>query len=133
MHSMMGNVLKKTITILGIMALITFSTSALLAADSHNGPATKDTVVKLIQKHLAMEAYYEKKAKEEEDLIEAHIKERKEFYKKYYINEKITPKFRLRPMVRHCNIIIHEAEKMRKQFLMFAHWHKMRAEELQKK
>ena len=130
---MMGNVLKKTAALIGIMALITFSATPLFAADSSTGPANGDTVAKLIQNHLAKEAYYEKKAKEEAELIATHMKEKKEFYHKYYINEKMTPKFRLRPMIGHCDIIIHEAQKMRKQFLMFANWHKMRAEELQKK
>lgn len=136
--------LKKTVFIIGLLVWSMVAVPSLFAADSNTGSlqtdetmqpasAAKDRVSKLIRKHLAMEEYYEKKAKEEEDLIVAHEKEKKEFYHEYYINEKITPKFHLRPMVRHCDIIIHEARKMRKQFLMFAHWHKMRAEELQHK
>ena len=135
---------KKTIGIVGLLIWSLTSIPVLHADDSSPGATSsagsslsatgeKSRVSKMIRMHLDQEAYYKKKAAEEETIISEHQKEKHEFYRKYFINEKLTPKFRLRPMVRHCDIIIHEARKMRRQFLMFAHWHKMRAEELEKK
>ncbi len=135
---------KKTVGIAGFLIWSMISVPVLHAADNSPGPVSggggtqpasgkEGRIAGLIRMHLEEEAYYEKKAKEEDAIIAEHQKEKNEFYRKYFINEKVTPRFRLRPMVRHCDIIIHEAKKMRRQFLMFAHWHKMRAEELEKK
>lgn len=83
--------------------------------------------------HLKMEKYYEGKAAEQDAIIAEHQQMKSEFKQRYYINEKVTPVSRLKEMEKHCDAIIHDAQKLKSDYLESAKWHKMRAAELQGK
>jgi septal ring factor EnvC (AmiA/AmiB activator) len=116
------NALKRTL--LGTACLMGFTAVALRAADV---PPTAEA-------HLNMAASYEEKAKVQEDLMAEHQQMKKDFEKKRYLNEKITPrKTAVEPMEKHCDAIIKDAAALRADLADFAKWHRMRAAELQGK
>jgi hypothetical protein len=80
--------------------------------------------------HLAKAASYEEKAKSQDALIAEHQQEKKDYKKKYYINDKVTPPQVLVPVEKHCDTIIKDATKLRDDLLELSKWHQMRAAEL---
>jgi len=83
--------------------------------------------------HLKMEKLYEGKAAEQDAIITEHEQMKCDYKNQFFINEKATPISRLKTMEQHCEALINDAQKLKADFLEFAKWHKMRAEELQGK
>ncbi len=83
--------------------------------------------------HLAMSKSYEEKAAALDSVITEHEQMKKDYKIHFFINEKVTPIARLKKMNDHCDAIIKDAKKLKAEYLDFAKWHRMRAEELQGK
>ena len=115
---------KLGITILSLTLLIGFAISQNLFAAEPSQVAAD---------HLKMEKYYEDKAAEQDAIIAEHQQMKSEYKQRYFINEKVTPVSRIKEMEKHCDAIIHDAEKLKSDYLESAKWHKMRAIELQGK
>ena len=80
--------------------------------------------------HMAKAASYEEKAEAQDALIAEHQQEKKDYKKRYYINDKVTPPQVLAPVEKHCDTIIKDATKLREDLLELAKWHRLRAAEL---
>ncbi len=115
---------KLNITVLSLALVFGFALAQNLSA-AEPAQATAD--------HLKMEKYYEDKATEQDAIIAEHQRMKSEYKQQYFINEKVTPVNRLKEMEKHCDAIIHDAQKLRADYLESAKWHKMRATELQGK
>ena len=83
------------------------------------------------QDHLALAVSYDDKVTLQDNLIAEHIKMKKDYNEKFFVNEKVTPMKTLQEMEKHCNKIIESADKEKMQLLEFAKWHRLRAAELQ--
>lgn len=84
----------------------------------------------VIAEHLAKATSYEEKANAQNALITEHQQEKKDYKKKYYINDKVTPPQTLAVVEKHCDVVIKDATKLREDLLELAKWHRMRATEL---
>jgi hypothetical protein len=84
----------------------------------------------VMAEHSAKAASYEEKAKNQDALIAEHQQEKKDYKRKYYINDKVTPPQVLAPVEKHCDAIIKDATKLREDLIELAKWHRMRAAEL---
>ena len=90
-------------------------------------------VSKIKSEHLKMIAKYEEQAKAQGMIAEEHSKMKKEFVKKYFINEKQSNRQTINEMEKHCDKIVEEANELKKHFQMMADFHKSLATELDKK
>lgn len=93
-------------------------------------PAWGAEVSQVITEHEKQAAIYEQQAKAQEDVMAEHEQMMKDYKKRYYVNDKVTPPRILKPMETHCNAIITDAKKLRNEYREFAKWHRMRAAEL---
>jgi hypothetical protein len=93
-------------------------------------PAYAAETAQVMAEHLAKAASYEEKAKAQDALIAEHQEEKKDYKRKYYINDKVTPPHLLAPIEKHCETIIKDAAKLRDDLIELAKWHRMRATEL---
>ncbi|TAK06164.1 MAG: hypothetical protein EPO39_09560 [Candidatus Manganitrophaceae bacterium] len=109
-------------------ATIFLGVGLILAAAS--APVYAADVDQVISEHLAKAASYEEKAKAQDALIAEHQQEKKDYKKRYYINDKITPPQTLAVVEKHCDAVIGDAAKVRDDLQEFAKWHRMRATEL---
>ena len=80
--------------------------------------------------HKDLASSYEQKAKEQDAIVAEHTQMKQDFVRRFFINEKISPMYKIREMEKHCDTIIAEASKLRDEFTEFAKWHKMSAQEL---
>jgi len=110
------------ISILSLALLIGF------AASQHSYAAEPSEVA---AGHFKMEKYYEGKAAEQDATITEHQQMKSDYKKQNFINEKVTLINRIKQMEQHCDAIINDAQKLKADFIEFAKWHRMRAEELQ--
>ncbi|HMV42860.1 MAG TPA: hypothetical protein PK079_23750 [Leptospiraceae bacterium] len=90
-------------------------------------------VPKIKAEHLKMVAKYEEQVKAQGMIAEEHSKMKKEYVKKYFINEKLSNRSTINEMEKHCDKIIEEANQLKKNFQMMADFHKSLAAELDKK
>ncbi|MFY9270675.1 MAG: hypothetical protein WAO55_13115 [Candidatus Manganitrophaceae bacterium] len=105
---------------LGAGLILAAASAALYAAEADQ----------VIAEHLTKAASYEEKANAQNALIAEHQQEKKDYKKRYYINDKITPPQTLAPVEKHCDAIIKDASKLRDDLSELAKWHRMRATEL---
>lgn len=90
-------------------------------------------VSKVKAEHLSQASKYEDLAKAQQNIIEEHSKMKSDFQKKYWINEKLSPKLKIREMETHCDKIIADAKSQKANFEMMAVMHNSLAKELDKK
>lgn len=83
------------------------------------------------QDHLAMAASYEQKAQAQAALIAEHTQMKQDYQNRFFVNEKVTPRDKIREMGQHCDAIIQAAQQEKSQLLELAKWHRLRAAELQ--
>lgn len=85
----------------------------------------------VISDHQKMTATYEEKAAAQDVLIAEHEQMKKDYKRRFYLNDKVTPPGRIQKMETHCDVIISDASKLKQDLLEFARWHRMSAIELQ--
>ncbi len=85
----------------------------------------------VVADHQNLAASYEEKAAAHDAIIAEHTKMKEDFVKRFFINEKVSPMYKIREMQKHCDTVIIEASKLRDEFAEFAKWHRMQAAELQ--
>lgn len=107
------------IKLLGIGYLVLFSTAI-----------WTDDASKVKSDHLMMISKYEELGKAQQGIIEEHSKMKNDFIKKYWVNEKVSPKFKLNQMKAHCDKIIADAKSQKGNFEMMIKMHKSLASEL---
>lgn len=112
--------------------LITLSGFLLLVGLTYPG-FTEGNTAKIKADHLSMVKKYEGLAKDQQKIADEHVKMKKEYVAKYWINEKLSPKLQIQEMENHCDKIIEEALKQKEHFLMMTEFHKSLAAELDKK
>lgn len=88
---------------------------------------------KLKAEHLAQAKEYEEQAKAESKIAEAHAQMKKDYFKKHWINEKLSSKQKIKEMEDHCDKIVKEATTLQKHFELMAAFHKSSAAMLDKK
>ena len=108
-----------------IMLLVTGFVLATAGANIHAAEAGQ-----VMAEHQAKATSYEEKVKAQDALIAEHQQEKKDYKRKYYINDKVTPPQVLAPVEKHCDTVIKDATKLRDDLLELAKWHRMRADEL---
>ena len=114
---------------IGSMMLVAF-----VGVSAAGRPAYADlTASETAANHEAMAAKYEEQAAAEEVLIQEHVQMKKDYKKKFFINEKVTPASKYQVMERHCDAIIKKARRLEAELLDFAKWHRMSAAELREK
>lgn len=111
-----------------IFATILLGAGLILA--TANAAVYAAEVDQVIAEHLAKAASHEEKANAQNALIAEHQQEKKDYKKRYYINDKITPPQTLAAFEKHCDAVIQDATKVRDDLQEFAKWHRMRATEL---
>lgn len=87
-------------------------------------------VSKTKAEHIAWASKYKELAKEQQLIIDDHVKMRKDYYKKYWINEKVSSKQKIKEMENHCDKIIENAKTQKTNFDMMAEMHSSFAKEL---
>ncbi len=90
-------------------------------------------VSKVKAEHISQASKYEQRAKAQQTIIDEHVKMKKDFYKEYWINEKLSPKLKLKEMETHCDRIIADAKAQKANFEMMTEMHKSLAKELDNK
>ena len=90
-------------------------------------------VSKVKAEHLSQASKYEELVKAQQNIMEEHSKMKSDFQKKYWINEKLSPKLKIREMETHCDKIITNAKSQKANFEMMAVMHNSLAKELDKK
>jgi TRAP-type C4-dicarboxylate transport system substrate-binding protein len=90
-------------------------------------------VSKVRAEHLSQASKYEDLAKAQQNIIEEHLNMRGDFKKKYWVNEKISSKQKIKEMETHCDKIIADAKSQKANFEMMAVMHNSLAKELDKK
>ncbi len=90
-------------------------------------------ISKVKAEHLSQASKYEGLVKEQQTVIEEHTKMKNDFQKKYWINEKLSPKLKIKEMETHCDKIIADAKSQKANFEMMAVMHNSLAKELDKK
>ena len=90
-------------------------------------------VSKVKAEHLAKVARYEELAKVQQSIVDEHTKIKGDFQKKYWINEKLSPKLKIQEMKTHCDKIISDAKSQKANFEMMAEMHSSLAKELNSK
>ncbi len=86
-----------------------------------------------IQDHLAMAAAYDVRIKDLDAVVAEHQQMKKDYTKRFYVNDKITPPAKFEAMNKHCDAIIRDATALRTELAAMANWHKLRAAELEGK
>jgi cell division protein FtsB len=81
--------------------------------------------------HLALAKKYEAQMNVQNTLITEHQQMKRDYYNRFFVNEKISPRKKLQKMEQHCDAIVTEATKLRDELQEFAKWHRMRAAELE--
>ena len=89
-------------------------------------------VSKVKAEHLSQASKYEELAKAQQNIIEEHTKMKNDFQKKYWINEKLSPKLKIKAMETHCDKIIADAKSQKANFEMMSDMHNFLAKELEK-
>lgn len=92
-----------------------------------------DHISQVISDHLEQALIYEQKAAEQDVLIADQKQKMVDYKATYRIDEERHSTGRIEAMERHCEAVIKSAEKLKKEFLDFAAWHRKQAAELQKK
>ena len=110
----------------GLAAAQTPGTSTAAPARVVSDPATS------AQDHLALAASYDSRIKDLDGVIAEHERMKRD-QRRYYINEKLTPKKRMAEMDRHCDAIIQDTRKLQKDLGDLAAWHRTLAADLQSK
>ncbi len=90
-------------------------------------------VSKVKSEHLSQASKYEELAKAQQNIIDKHTKMKTDFQKKYWINEKLSPKLKIKEMETHCDKIVASAKSQKANFEMMAVMHNSLAKELDKK
>ena len=95
-------------------------------------PAFAAEVSEVAADHKALVASYQEKAAAQDALIQEHQQMKKDYDRRFYVNEKVTPKSGIHgKMDKHCDAIINAAQQEKQVLLDFAKWHQMRAAELE--
>ena len=81
--------------------------------------------------HLARAASGEEKATVQEALVAEHTAMKRDYKRRFYVNEKVSPLLKVQKMEAHCDAIIKAAQAEATELREFAKWHRMRAEELE--
>ncbi len=92
-----------------------------------------EDVTKIKAEHLSSASKYTELAKAQQNIAEEHAKMKNDFQKKYWINEKLSPKLKLKAMETHCDKIIADAKSQKANFEMMSDMHNFLAKELEKK
>jgi hypothetical protein len=90
-------------------------------------------VSKVKAEHISKASRYEELAKAQQNIIDEHSNMKKDFQKKYWINEKLSPKLKIKEMETHCDKIITDAKAQKANFEMMAVMHNFLAKELDNK
>ncbi len=90
-------------------------------------------VSKVKGEHISQASRYEELAKAQQSIIDEHSKMKSDFRKKYWINEKLSPKLKIKEMETHCEKIITDAKTQKANYEMMAVMHNSLAKELDKK
>ena len=90
-------------------------------------------ISKVKAEHISQASKYEELIKAQENIIEEHTKMKNEFRKKYWINEKLSPKSKIMEFEAHCDKIVGNAKSQKANFEMMVEMHKFLANELDKK
>ena len=106
-----------------VFGLILFAVSLTFAND----------ISKIKSEHLAQASKYDESARAQQSIIDEHVKMKHDFHKKYWINEKLSPKLKIKEMETHCDKIIQAAKTQKSNLEMMAEIHKFMAKELEKK
>jgi organic radical activating enzyme len=85
---------------------------------------------KAIADHTNSAFTYEKRAAELDTVINEHLQMKKEYKKRFYIDEQTTPTPVLQEMEQHCDAIVRDANRLKSNFLALAEWHKLLASDL---
>ena len=88
-------------------------------------------VSQVAKDHLAMAASYEEKAAAQDALVAEHTAMKRDYKRRFYVNEKVTPLLKVQKMEAHCDAIIKQAQVLANELQEFAKWHRMRAAELE--
>lgn len=83
-----------------------------------------------IADHEAMSVSYAEMAVAQDAIMVEHTHMKEGYKDRYFVNEKVTPLDKIRPMEKHCDALIKAAEEEKTRLLEFAKWHQMRAAEL---
>jgi hypothetical protein len=95
--------------------------------------AIEPAASQVIAEHLEQALIYEQKAAEQDVLIADQKQKMVDYKATYRIDEERRSTGRIEAMEKHCEAVIKSAEKLKKEFLDFAAWHRKQAAELQKK
>lgn len=90
-------------------------------------------VSKIKADHTKQIKRYEGMIKAQQDIIDEHVKMKKDFMKKYWVNEKQSSKQKIAEMEKHCDTITTDAKKLKESYEMMIQFHKNLAGELEKK
>lgn len=110
-----------------------FSVVALIALLLGKMAYAADDINQVISDHLEQALIYEQKAVEQDVLIADQKQKMTDYKATYRIDEERHSTGRIEAMEKHCEAVIKSAEKLKKEFLDFASWHRKQAVELQKK
>ena len=91
----------------------------------------EEDISKVAKDHLALAASYEEKATGQEALVAEHTDMKRDYKRRFYVNEKVSPLLKVQKMEAHCDGIIRAAQAEATELREFAKWHRMRAAELE--
>ena len=88
-------------------------------------------VAQVAKDHRALAASYEEKAAAQEALVAEHTAMKRDYKRRVYVNEKVSPMLKVQKMEAHCDALIKQAQAEASALREFAKWHRMRAAELE--